>query len=115
MSEATATKLDQNEETESRLEALKGQELDFLIARCKTAVGKLQQGEKDRQSVNATMQAEREALEALGITKKALSLALQVSKMDDDALDGFWLALQILLKAIEKPIKADELQADLFE
>lgn len=105
----------ENDSEKSRLQQLQGQDLQFLVNRCKTAVAKLAQGEKDRDSVNATMQAEREQLEALGISKKALALALQVSKMNDEQLDGFWLALQIMLKAIDRPITKDDMQMDMFE
>lgn len=99
---------------ETRLEQLKGTDIDFLLNECKTAISEIDTLSSKRSEANADIKAIREKLESYGIPKKSLAMALQVSKMNDDQLDGFWLAMQILLKAINRPLRADEMQIDLF-
>lgn len=99
----------------SRREWLLDQDMAALLEQCRKAVDKISTKESKRSEINAGIKAEREKLEALGITKKALSLAGQVAKMTEDQRDGFFLSLQIMLKAIDCPIKQDELQLDMFE
>jgi hypothetical protein len=102
------------EDEPTRLQQLMDQDSAFLIKRCRSTLEKISQTESKRTALNDEIKAKREEMEAMGIPKKALSLAGQVAKMSEDQLDGFWLALQILLVAIDRPIRTDDVQMDLF-
>lgn len=63
--------------------------------------------EKTRSEINAKIQEVRQRLEAKGISKKALAVALMVSKMNEDHLDGFDTAYLICRKAINLPVQSE--------
>ncbi len=63
--------------------------------------------ELTRKEINSKIQEVRERLEAKGISKKALAVALMVSKMNEDHLDGFDTAYLICRKAINLPVQSE--------
>ncbi len=101
-------------EQPTRLEILLDQDLVFLEQKARKAVDRIKKYESKRSALNEQIAAIRSDLESLGIPKKTLALALSVSKMTDEQLDGFWLALQVMLKAVDRPISKQEIQMDLF-
>lgn len=86
---------------------LRSQKRSDLVKECKDSIDSLKDYEADRTSVNDDMNAIRSRLQAKGISKKALSMAIQISKMEEDELDGLWLSLDILSEAINRPIQKD--------
>ena len=111
---AVQNEQDEQQHDDTRLGKLKSQDIPALLETCKKAISDIDQHTNERSQANAEIKAIRERLETYGIGKKALALAIQVSKMDERQIDGFWLALQVLLKAIDKPISINEIQMDLF-
>jgi len=94
-----------------RQDKLERADIGDVLKECKDAIETITQYEKDRSEVNAEISAVREKLEALGISKKALSMAISYSKMSTDQRDGFDLAYKILRKAIGEPMR----QIDMFK
>jgi len=92
-----------DDKKETRLEQLSKQNLKQLQTKVATAVRKIREFESDRSEVSADMQSERQQMEAMGISKKALAMAIAVSKMSEDEMDGFDLAYDICRKAIKRP------------
>ena len=74
---------------------------------CADAILELSNFEKRRSEINAQMQAVRERLEAKGISKRSLAVAVMVSKMNEDHLEGFDTAYLICRKAIKLPVQSD--------
>ncbi len=103
------------ETDEQNLRQSKLQKLDVkeIISSCADAIQDIKQFETERSEINAEITSVREKLETMGISKKALAMAISVSKMTIDQMDGFDLAYSILRRAIAMPIQ-DELfdQAD---
>lgn len=62
---------------------------------------------KDREDVNADMQAIREKLNALGIPKKAFDMALQYVNMDPDKREGFDIAYALVREVAGLPLQDD--------
>lgn len=86
---------------------LKNSNLEDLIKQCSDGIETILQYEQERRETNSEITAIREQLESVGISKKALGMALQVSKMSPDQLDGFDLAYRILRRAIGQPMQMD--------
>lgn len=91
----------------TRDDQLRSQKRTDLVKECKAAISDLSDCESDRTSTNDDMNAIRSRLQAKGISKKALAIAITISKMDEDELDGLWLSLDILSEAIDRPIQKD--------
>lgn len=107
---------DQNESSnddgvQTRENKLRSQKRKDLVAAGKEAIDELNDYSDDRTSINDSMNAIRSKLQAKGISKKALAIAVQISKMEDDELDGLWLSLDILSEAINRPIQKDLFKA----
>jgi len=85
-------------------------DVDDLVKRCSLGLRRISEFELERGETNAEIKLIRESLEAVGIPKKSLAFALAVSKMTEDQMDGFYLALHYLLKSIDRGPK----QGDLF-
>lgn len=96
-----------NEPKLTREEIMKNEGMTELQKECATAMREIKTGETKRSEINNQIQAVRERMEAKGISKKALAMAIQVSKMNEDDLDGFDTAYLILRKAIELPVQSD--------
>lgn len=60
--------------------------------------------EEERTGSNADIEAVRARLEAKGINRRALALALAYSKMDEDQRSGFDTAYELVREAIGMPI-----------
>ena len=91
----------------TREEKMKGEGLSELQKAAFEAIQEITNLEKSRSEVNAKIQAIRERLEAKGISKKSLAVALMVSKMNEDHLDGFDTAYLICRKAINLPVQSE--------
>jgi uncharacterized protein (UPF0335 family) len=78
-----------------------------LQARCAQAIKEIGIFETRRAEINHQVQAVREQLEAVGISKKALAMVVQIGKMNEDELEGFDTAYLILRKAIGQPVQSD--------
>lgn len=74
-------------------------------------VEKLQELKDERQATNEAMGAIRSDLEAKGVPKKALSMAMAYLNMDPDQREGFDIAYDIVREAIELPVQ----HPDLFD
>jgi len=85
-------------------------DLQDLKMKCADAIQTINGFEEERNEINAEIQAIRETLVTYGISKKALAMAIQVSKMTEAQMDGFDTAFKILREVLNRP-----LQSDLFE
>lgn len=65
-----------------------------------------------RQSANEAIAAVKSDLEAKGVPKKALNMAMQYMAMDSDKREGFDVAYGIVREAMGMPVIG---QGDLFE
>lgn len=83
------------------------EDMEKLKRACADAISDLTQYDLDAKDINAEKQAIREKLEALGIGKKPLSMALAYSKMSPAQRDGFDTAYTILRDVIGEPIQSD--------
>ena len=79
------------------------------IAETAGKIGKLKQ---DRQAINDDIKALRENMQAKGIKKEALDMAMKYVGWDVDKREGFDLAYSIVREALSLPFKA---QGDLFQ
>jgi len=91
----------------TREEKMAGSGLTELQKAAYEAIQEICGYEKSRSEINAKIQAVRERLESKGISKKSLAVALMVSKMNEDHLDGFDTAYLICRKAINLPVQSD--------
>tara|TARA_R110000744_G_scaffold326330_5_gene432118 strand:- start:275 stop:592 length:318 start_codon:yes stop_codon:yes gene_type:complete len=66
---------------------------------------------EDRTSANQAIAAVKADLEAKGVHKKALNMAMQYMNMDPDKREGFDIAYDIVREAIGLPVT----QGELFE
>lgn len=74
-------------------------------------IQKISQQKQERQACNEEISAIRADLEAKGIPKKALDMAMQYMNMDPDKREGFDVAYDIVREAVGLPYDA---QGDLF-
>ena len=66
-----------------------------------------------RSEINAEIKAKREAMEALGVTKKAFDLALNYFEADPEQREGFDQAYIVAREGMGLPVKGAQL--DFFE
>ena len=103
-----------NDKELSRKDMLLNQDMDDLVAYCKEQLEETAALEDERKAVNAEITAIRANLEKRGVSKKAFSAALTVSKLKDDEMDGYDFAVAVLRKAMNRPVETLP-QMDMFE
>lgn len=101
-----------NDEELTREQQIRGQSREDLIALGREVLDEISDLKDDRKLANDAMAAARAKMVTKGIPKAALALIEKVRNMEDDELDGFWLAVDILSESIGRPLKA---QLDMFE
>lgn len=84
-----------------------GGNLSALKAEVKTGVDKIEKLKADRRSINESIGAVRAELEAKGIPKKALDMAMQYMNMDPEKREGFDVAYAVVREAIGLHIAND--------
>ena len=90
--------------------ANEGHNLTQLKADIKATYDKVLEYQNDRESCNADILAEREALAEKGIPKEAFDAVMRYLKWDEDKRRGFDTAYTIVRDALGAPV-----QADLFD
>lgn len=101
-----------NDEELTREQQLRSQNRDDLVELGRNALEEMAVLKDERKACNDEMNAVRSKLVTKGIPKEALALIEKVNKMDEDQLDGFWLAVDILSESIGRRLSA---QLDMFE
>ncbi len=94
----------------SKVTKLRNDELEELKADISKAVEEIDTLKSDRQGINQEKSAIVEKLEAKGISRHALAMAMKYANWDEDQRRGFDLAYRIVRDAIGLPM-----QRDLFE
>ena len=84
-----------------------GERLD-VIHQCAEKLKKLSD---DRKAINASVQAVREQVESLGVSKAAFDMAMRYSRMDEEQRQGFDMAYAIVRRALGMPIVTEDLFA----
>lgn len=87
-------------------------ELGKLKDLIRKSVSLIKEAKNDRTAHNADIQAAREALEAQGIPKRALSMAMSYSELDADQRAGFDVAYTILREALGCPFDGQLFDAE---
>lgn len=75
-------------------------------------IAKIEGEIENRQAANDAIAAVKSDLEAKGVPKKALNMAMQYMAMDSDKREGFDVAYGIVREAMGMPVVG---QGDLFE
>jgi hypothetical protein len=78
----------------------------------KSSYDKIEQWKKERKAINDQIKAEREKMEARGITKLAFDAAMSYVNLDQEKREGFDTAYLIAREGLGQPVKGA--QADLF-
>lgn len=78
----------------------------------KSSYDRICQWKKERKAINDKIKAERETMEAKGITKTAFDAAMHYIDMDADKREGFDTGYIIAREGLGAPVKGA--QADLF-
>ncbi len=89
----------------------KGSNITKLEKDVKEGVDKIESLKLDRTSLNEEIGAVKADLEAKGIPKKALDMAMTYLNMDPDKREGFDIAYDIVREAIDLPVE----HPDLFD
>lgn len=89
--------------------AVTGHNMDKLKDDVKKGVEKIEGLKLKRQDVNVKIQEARTALEAKGIHKKALDMAMTYMNMDPDKREGFDIAYEIVREAIGLPTETGQM------
>lgn len=88
-----------------------GGNISGLKADIQEGVKKLENLADERTAINASMNSIRSDLEAKGVHKKALNMAMQYLNMDPDKREGFDIAYSIVREAMGLDFE----QGELFE
>lgn len=91
----------------SREEILHEQDFDDLESMIRESVAEMKSLDGDGKTINSQRSVVRDKLESRGISRRAFAMAVSISKMTEEQLDGFFVALQICCKAIDRPIQTD--------
>ena len=89
-----------------------GSNITKLKKDIQAGVEKINSHIEDRTAANEAIAAVKSDLQAKGVHKKALNMAMTYMNMDPDNREGFDIAYDIVREAIGLPVTA---QADLFE
>lgn len=89
--------------------AVTGHNMDKLKEDVKKGVDQIEGLKLDRTAINEKIAAVRSSLEAKGIKKEALDMAMKYMNWDDDKREGFDLAYSIVREAIGLTLKTDQL------
>lgn len=87
-----------------------GSNISSLKRDVKSGVERIEKLKEERSAVNDKIASIRTDLQAKGIHKMALDMAMKYLNMDPDKREGFDIAYDIVREAIELPV-----QVDLFE
>lgn len=87
-----------------------GPNMERLMQDVKNGVAKIEGLKEKRNAINDKIAGIRSDLQAKGIHKKALDMAMNYLNMDPDKREGFDLAYDIVRDSIELPV-----QRELFE
>ena len=87
-----------------------GSNISVLKRDIKAGVESIENLKEERAAVNDKIASIRTDLQAKGIHKTALDMAMKYLNMDPDKREGFDIAYDIVREAIELPV-----QVDLFE
>lgn len=87
-----------------------GSNISSLKRDVKDGVERIEKLKEERTEVNDKIASIRTDLQAKGIHKMALDMAMKYLNMDPDKREGFDIAYDIVREAIELPV-----QVDLFE
>jgi hypothetical protein len=90
-------------------EAKVGSNIDKLKEAIVAGVNSIEALKMDRTAVNEKIAAIRADLEAKGIKKTALDMAMRYINMDETQREGFDVAYTIVREAMGQPIKTDQL------
>jgi uncharacterized protein (UPF0335 family) len=104
MGDSEEEKEQRSKSRETRMAEAGATELQKTCAEAIKEIGIL---ETRRSEINSSIQVIRERLEAQGISKKALSIVIQIGKMNEDSMDGFDTSFLILRKSISLPMQSD--------
>jgi len=104
MGNSEEEKEERSKSRETRMAEAGATELQKMCAEAIKEIGTL---ETRRSEINSQIQVIRERLEAQGISKKALSIVIQIGKMNEDSMDGFDTSFLILRKSISLPMQSD--------
>lgn len=88
-----------------------GSNISALKRDVKTGVERIESLKDDRSAINDDIAAIRSDLQAKGIHKTALDMAMKYLNMDPDKREGFDVAYDIVREAIELPVD----HRDLFD
>ena len=88
-----------------------GSNISKLKKDVKAGVDKIEALKMDRTGINEAIGAIKADLEAKGIPKKALDMAMTYLNMDPDKREGFDIAYDIVREAIDLPVE----HPDLFD
>jgi len=97
---------------EKSADPMHGSNIKKLKEDAQRGVQKINQLKDDRTAINEEIAAVKADLQAKGIHKKALDMAMTYMNMDPDKREGFDVSYDIVREAIGLPVKA---QGDLFE
>lgn len=89
--------------------AVSGHNMEKLEKDITTGVEKIEKLKLQRTSVNEKIAAVRSDLEAKGIKKEALDMAMKYLNWDDDKREGFDLAYSLVRNAMGSPLKTDQM------
>lgn len=89
-----------------------GSNITKLKQDIQAGVKKIEGHIEDRTSANQAIAAVKADLEAKGVHKKALNMAMTYMNMDPDKREGFDIAYDIVREAIGLPVSA---QGDMFD
>lgn len=89
-----------------------GSNITKLKQDVKKGVEKIEALKLDRSAINEKIGAVRSDLEAKGIPKKCLDMAMQYLNMDPDKREGFDIAYEIVREAIDLPLQTAQMNMD---
>lgn len=89
-----------------------GSNITSLKKDVKKGVQKIEELKLERAGVNAKIAEVKADLDAKGIPKKALDMAMTYLNMDPDKREGFDIAYEIVREAIELPLETAQMDMD---
>lgn len=78
-----------------------------ILERIETSLGAIGHAKDRRAAINAEIEAERENLNAIGIGRKPLAMAMQYIALDEKQREGFDRAYALVRKAAGLPLQPD--------
>lgn len=96
-----------NEEKASREEILRGSNIEALRETVRVKVAEIARYKTERKKCNENINALRGDLEASGLHKKAIDVAMWYVNADPDKRQGFDIAYEVIREALGLPVQSD--------